>query len=68
MARVSFATIMACIIFRDLLFPKGLATRDEVRAAISDFVMDGLNANAKPKTEQGRRVSKRPRISRTRRV
>jgi AcrR family transcriptional regulator len=68
MARVSFATIMACIIFRDLLFPKGLATRDEVRAAISDFVMDGLNANARPKTDPGRRVTKRPRISRTRRV
>jgi AcrR family transcriptional regulator len=58
MSRVSFATIMACIIFRDLLFPKGLATPKEIRAAISDFVMHGLSANAEPKSE-ARRVAKR---------
>jgi AcrR family transcriptional regulator len=46
--RVSFATIMASVIFKDLLFPKGLATKDEIRAAISDFVIYGLNANAGP--------------------
>jgi AcrR family transcriptional regulator len=68
MARVSFATIMACIVFRDLLFPKGLATRDEIRAAISDFVMDGLNANAAPQTDQGQRPAKRRRLTRQRRV
>jgi AcrR family transcriptional regulator len=72
-ARVSFATILACIIFRDLLFPKGLATRDEIRAAISDFLMDGLNANAAPKHDQARRPVKRrppsrPAVSRSRRV
>jgi AcrR family transcriptional regulator len=56
MARVSFATILACIIFKDLLFPKGLASRAEISAAISDFVMDGLNANAKPKQLRARRA------------
>ncbi|MDB5972226.1 MAG: transcriptional regulator [Hydrocarboniphaga sp.] len=48
MARVSFATILACILFKDWLFPKGLATQDEISAAISDFVMEGLGANADP--------------------
>ena len=46
MTRVSFATILACIIFKDWLFPEGLASEDEISAAISDFVMEGLNANA----------------------
>jgi AcrR family transcriptional regulator len=63
-ARVSFATILACIIFRDMLFPKGLATRDEIRAAISDFVMDGLNANAVPKARRPARTAKRKRTRR----
>jgi AcrR family transcriptional regulator len=54
-ARVSFATILACVIFRDLLFPKGLASRDEIRTAISDFLMDGLNANAAPGKDRPRR-------------
>jgi hypothetical protein len=57
LARVSFATILACIIFRDLLFPKGLATQGEIRAAISDFLMEGLSANAAPKkAKRTRRV------------
>lgn len=55
MARVSFATILACIIFKDLLFPKGLASKGEISAAIGDFVMDGLNANAEPKPTRARR-------------
>lgn len=57
MARVSFATIMACIIFRDLLFPMGLASQAEIGAAISDFVMDGLSANTVPKAAAAPKVS-----------
>ncbi len=45
LARVSFATILSCVIFREWLFPEELATEAEITAAISDFVMDGLNAN-----------------------
>ena len=52
--RVSFATIIACVIFKDLLFPKGLATKDEIKAAVRDFVMYGLNANADPNLDAGR--------------
>jgi AcrR family transcriptional regulator len=44
--RVSFATIMASVIFREFLIPAGMASKTELRAAISDFVMYGLNANA----------------------
>jgi hypothetical protein len=68
MARVSFATILACILFKDLLFPKGLASRDEIRAAISDFVMDGLNANEQPKPARARRPIRQQRAARQARV
>jgi hypothetical protein len=36
------------VIFKDWLFPEGLASQDEISAAIGDFVMDGVNANASP--------------------
>lgn len=46
MTRISFATILACSLFQDWLFPEGLASDEEINTAISDFIMDGLNANA----------------------
>jgi hypothetical protein len=51
-----------------LLFPKGLATGDEIRAAISDFVMNGLSANATPKRAQGKGAAKRRPVRRKRQV
>lgn len=45
MARISFVSIMACILFEDWVFPKGGATKADIRDAITHFVMDGLNAN-----------------------
>jgi AcrR family transcriptional regulator len=49
-SRVSFATIFACVIFRDWLFPEGLASEREISAAISDFILEGLQANAASQT------------------
>jgi AcrR family transcriptional regulator len=48
LGRFSFATIMACVIFKDLLFPEGLATEDEISAGMTDFIMYGTRANANP--------------------
>lgn len=45
MARISFATIMSCILFKDWLFPEDLDDPEELRSAICDFVMEGLSAN-----------------------
>lgn len=45
MVRVSFAAVLACILFKDWLFPAGLATEDSISAAIIDFVIDGISAN-----------------------
>ena len=46
MVRVSFAAVLACVMFKDWLFPRGLARDTEISAAIQDFVLDGINANA----------------------
>jgi hypothetical protein len=38
--------VLACVMFKDWIFPRGLAGPDEISAAIRDFVMDGINANS----------------------
>lgn len=45
MARISCATIMACVLFGDWLFPDDADDPATVRKAIGDFVTDGLAAN-----------------------
>jgi AcrR family transcriptional regulator len=45
MVRVSFAAVLACILFKEWLFPAGMAGQNKIRAAINDFVLDGINAN-----------------------
>jgi AcrR family transcriptional regulator len=45
MVRVSFAAVLACTMFKDWIFPPGLATEAEIRAAVSDFVREGIGAN-----------------------
>jgi AcrR family transcriptional regulator len=48
MVRVSFVAVLACILFREWIFPPGMASDEEIGAAIEDFVMDGINANTDP--------------------
>lgn len=45
MVRVSFAAVLACVMFKDWIFPKDLASNEEISAAIIDFVLDGISAN-----------------------
>lgn len=45
MVRISFAAVLASVIFRDWLFPKDLSDGQSIRDAIADFVMDGLGAS-----------------------
>lgn len=45
MARISFAAIMACVLFGDWLFSDDLDDPEDVRKAIGDFVMERLAAN-----------------------
>lgn len=45
MVRVSFAAVLASVMFRDWLFPPGMASEEEIREAIVDFTIDGIRAN-----------------------
>ena len=45
MVRVSFAAVLACVMFRHWIFPAGLASDRAIRAAINDFVLEGIGAN-----------------------
>lgn len=45
MVRVSFAAVLGCALFRDWLFPTGLASDEAIRQATIAFVLDGINAN-----------------------
>jgi AcrR family transcriptional regulator len=45
MVRVSFAAVLACVMFRDWLFPPGLASEADIRKAIDIFVLEGISAN-----------------------
>lgn len=45
MVRVSFAAVLASVMFRDWLFPPGMASEAEIREAIVDFTINGINAN-----------------------
>ncbi len=47
MVRVSFAAVLACVLFKDWMFPRELASDDAINDAIIDFVLDGINANAR---------------------
>ena len=44
-SRISFATLLGCVLFRDWLFPGRQVGDEALSEAIGDFVMDGLNAN-----------------------
>lgn len=45
MVRVSFAAVLANLMFRDWLFPPGLAGDGEIRDAIAAFIIQGIEAN-----------------------
>ena len=45
MVRVSFAAVLASLMFKDWLFPAGMASDEDIREAIVDFVIDGIRAN-----------------------
>lgn len=45
MVRVSFAAVLANVMFREWLFPPGLASEEEIREAIVDFTIEGIRAN-----------------------
>lgn len=46
LVRLAFVSVLASVMFKDWIFPAGLASDEKIEAAINDFVMQGVNANA----------------------
>jgi AcrR family transcriptional regulator len=51
MVRVSFAAVLAAILFKDWLFPAGLASEEEISDALVDFVIDGISMSLDPASD-----------------
>jgi AcrR family transcriptional regulator len=45
MVRVSFAGVLGCVLFKDWIFPPGMASDEEIRRAIDIFTAEGIGAN-----------------------
>jgi AcrR family transcriptional regulator len=43
--RVVFGAVLASVMFKDWMFPAGLATEEEITAAVNDFIKEGSRAN-----------------------
>jgi AcrR family transcriptional regulator len=43
--RVVFGAVLASVMFREWMFPPGLANDEEVTAAVNDFIREGIHAN-----------------------
>jgi AcrR family transcriptional regulator len=41
MVRVSFVAVLGCVLFKDWVFPPGLANDEDITAAVSNFVLSG---------------------------
>jgi AcrR family transcriptional regulator len=48
MVRVSFAAVLSCILFKDWMFPAGIASEAQISNAIIDFVLDGITVDLDP--------------------
>jgi len=45
MVRVSFAAVLANVVFREWMFPENLADDDTISNAVVDFIIEGITAN-----------------------
>ena len=44
-ARISFASLLACALFQDWLFPAGIADEQKIKSAVIDFVLKGADVH-----------------------
>jgi AcrR family transcriptional regulator len=47
MVRVSFVAVLGCVMFKDWIFPPGLANDEDITAAVSNFVLSGAITKSK---------------------
>lgn len=44
--RLAFASVLASVMFKDWIFPAGLARDEEIEAAVNAFVMEGIGSSS----------------------
>ena len=45
--RVVFGAVLASVVFKDWIFPVGMASEEDITAAVNDFIKEGTRANFK---------------------
>jgi AcrR family transcriptional regulator len=45
LVRLAFVAVLAPIMFKDWIFPPGLASDEDIEAAINDFILAGIRSN-----------------------
>ncbi len=50
LVRVTFVTVLGCVMFKDWIFPRGLASDDEINSAVNAFIVEGIGANSGART------------------
>jgi AcrR family transcriptional regulator len=50
LVRVTFVTVLGCVMFKDWIFPRGLASDAEISAAINAFIVEGISINSGPQS------------------
>ena len=45
LVRLAFVAVLAAIMFKDWIFPAGLASDEKIEAAINDFILAGVRSN-----------------------
>lgn len=45
LVRLAFVAVLAAVMFKDWIFPTGLASDEEIEAAINDFILAGIRSN-----------------------
>ena len=49
LVRVSFVSVLGCVLFKDWVFPPDVGADEEITAAVSDFVLAGIAASRGPR-------------------
>jgi AcrR family transcriptional regulator len=53
MARITFAAVLACVLFKGWLFPPGIAAEGDITAAVNEFIVSAMAANFGTEEEGG---------------
>jgi AcrR family transcriptional regulator len=48
LVRTAFASLLGCVLFKDWIYPEGLASDKEISNSVIDFIFDGISETSNP--------------------